>query len=509
MCIHQNEQYHTEMDLRVHSLTNLGMGVCRTPYPQVAEEEEEEEEERVGGGDDDDDTQMKNDGTREWVVFVPNVIPDELVRVRIYRNHASYSDADLVKVLEASPHRVPSPVCSLSDVCGGCQYQHMDISAQRQWKTQQVQELLERIGQQKTPDSFVVQPTVGTDEIYGYRSKITPHFDRPNKSERPNNDNNSDNKDSFISFEVREIGFKVKSSRRLVDVDCCPIATPAINRRLKDYREEIRQKAQSGELFQRKKKPKGATLLLRENEQDDGNIVVTTDPNQYVTTVVEGLRFRYKAGNFFQNNPYMLPVMVQHIVHHATLPSMTSDKNHDDNKMTHLIDCYCGSGLFCLSAAAHMDTCVGIELNDKAVQEARDNASLNNIENCHFVAASAEAIFEQEPTNNNKDDDKDNNDESLDVVARVQDFPRSQTVVVCDPPRKGCSPEFLEQLFCFGPKRVLYMSCDPSTQARDAKIIVENGYRITCVQPLDLFPQTRHIECLMVFEKTTTTTLVT
>jgi len=134
-----------------------------------------------------------------------------------------------------------------------------------------------------------------------------------------------------------------------------------------------------------------------------------------------------------------------------------------------------------------MDLCVGIELNERAVGEARENAALNDIDNCHFVAASAEAIF-QSP-------------DPVVGTTLVQDFPRSQTVVVCDPPRKGCSPEFLEQLYAFQPQRVVYMSCDPATQARDTKGIVANGYHITSVQPLDLFPQTRHIECLMVFER--------
>jgi 23S rRNA (uracil1939-C5)-methyltransferase/tRNA (uracil-5-)-methyltransferase len=201
----------------------------------------------------------------------------------------------------------------------------------------------------------------------------------------------------------------------------------------------------------------------------------------------------------------MLPVMVKYVVEAAV------KGNAKNEKMTHLIDCYCGSGLFCLSSAASFEQCVGIEVNAKAVEEATANAELNGIENCAFVAASAEAIFESTTPIKGlvlAEDDTDEADVSIEAKTAslspslVQDFPRDTTVVVCDPPRKGCSEEFLEQLYNFGPQRVVYMSCDAATQARDARGIVDAGYTITSVQPFDLFPQTRHIECLMIFERT-------
>lgn len=160
--------------------------------------------------------------------------------------------------------------------------------------------------------------------------------------------------------------------------------------------------------------------------------------------------------------------MVEHVMKEAT----------SGGKMTHLADCYCGSGLFALSVASKFDCVVGIEINDKAIEEATANARDNHITNCKFLAASAEHIF--------------------DVIA---DFPRETSVVVIDPPRKGCSETFLEQLVAFQPARLVYMSCDPTTQARDAAWLVPRGYHITSVQPFDLFPQTRHIECLMILDR--------
>ena len=147
-------QYREEKTLRVQSLTNLGLGVCRVPLEASAENDQ-----------------------RDWVIFVPNVIPGELVRIRIYRNQQSYSEADLLEIVEPSPNRVVPP-CKLAEVCGGCQYQHMEISSQREWKTRQVQELLERIGNLSGID---VAPTVGTDETFHYRSKITPHYSEPER----------------------------------------------------------------------------------------------------------------------------------------------------------------------------------------------------------------------------------------------------------------------------------------------------------------------------------------
>jgi len=436
-------QYREELTLRVLSLTNLGVGVCRI---QIDADE--------GFAENDNDQQG------DWVVFVPNVIPGELVRMRIYRNHKSYSEADLLEIVEPSATRV-LPQCKLASICGGCQYQHMDISSQRLWKTRQVEELLERIGD---IHDIHVSPTVGTDEIFHYRSKITPHYEQPEK-DGPN------------KYKIGHIGFKHKSSRSLVDVEYCNIATEAINERLKTLRDEKRDQAQANEL---KNTKKGATLLLRH-----ANEGVVTDNNSYVTTTVKGLTFKFLAGNFFQNNPFMLPVMVDYVVAAATKPTAVGQQ------MTHLIDCYCGSGLFCLSTSHEFDTCVGIEVNSNAIKEAKANAVLNDISNCHFVAASAEAIFDSEETIGDPET----------TPTKVKDFPRESTVVVCDPPRKGCSEEFLEQLYNFKPQRIVYMSCDPATQARDSNGIVANGYEITSIQPFDLFPQTRHIECLIVFEK--------
>lgn len=431
--------YRETIELRIETLTNQGLGVGRVeiaPRPPLPSSQSLSEKD------------YNENTTPKWVIMVPNVIPGEIVRVSVFRNHKNYSEADLVQVLESSPHRV-EPRCSLAGVCGGCQFQHMDIKLQREWKTQHVKDALI---QYHIDENIFVNPCSGTDEIYGYRSKITPHYDAPAKSRRGTTNENR------TKETIKAIGFQRQTARQIIDVETCPIATPEVNVAYRKVRKELLERSRPGK--------KGATLLFRQGNL--GDEYIETNHNNMTSTTVRGLRFTYAAGNFFQNNYFVLPLMVNSVLEQATLGGC----------MTHLADCYCGSGLFAISAARHFQLVVGIEINSKAIAEATENTIANKISNCEFKAASAEDIF-----------------------SGIQDFPRDKTVVVVDPPRKGCSTEFLDQLCAFSPQRIVYMSCDPTTQARDAAIIIPHGYKISYVQPFDLFPQTRHIECLMVLEK--------
>ncbi len=417
--------YHQEVELEIESLTNRGMGIGRTDVSSSSASDALASE------------------TKPWVIMVPGVIPGEKVVVKIFRNFPNYSEADLVEILQPSPERTVPP-CPIADTCGGCQWQHMSIFLQREWKTRLVQEALEQYGVTYSE----IQPCLGTDETLHYRSKLTPHYQQPAKSKRGVNNEKH----------IEAIGFQKQTSRQILDVTECLIATPAVNAAYQAARDQL--------LSEPSTKKKGATLLFRQANLDDD--YVESDHKVLLTTVVDGLKLTYRAGNFFQNNYYVLPLMVQELVAQAI----------KGDQMTHLADCYCGSGLFALSAAKYFDRVVGIEVNDLAIEEATSNAVTNNISNVKFLSASAEGIFKV-----------------------IQDFPRESSVVVVDPPRKGCSEEFLEQLYTFSPQRIVYMSCDPTTQARDAAGILKAGYTATYIQPFDLFPQTRHIECLMVFEK--------
>ncbi len=386
-------EYHQELELLVDSLTNLGIGVAR-----------------------------KDD----WVIMVPFALAGERVRARIFRNHPNFSEADLVEVLEASADRV-QPRCPLFGTCGGCQYQQLAYAAQLRWKRLQIQEVLERIGGIQA----TVNPPHGSPEEYGYRSKITPHYQRWREDG-----------DFPIGF------LRAGQRQRIVDVPHCPIATPAINEELPRLRERVKKTAPKG------KKKKGATLLLRETMEG-----VISDPQALVTERVGSRVFQFKAGEFFQNNPFILPSFAKYV----------SEMAADGSRF--LIDTYCGAGLFSLTAADRFEKVIGIEVSAAAVTLADSNAALNGIRNAEFRNGEAESLF-----------------------AEVADFPSHQTSVIIDPPRRGCDESFLHQLTRFAPARIIYVSCEPSTQARDLKILGESGYEILEIQPFDLFPQTRHIE---------------
>ncbi|MFL2835675.1 MAG: class I SAM-dependent RNA methyltransferase [Coraliomargaritaceae bacterium] len=310
-------EYHEEVELKIDHLANLGMGVGR-----------------VNG----------------WVVMVPFVIPGELVKVRIYRNHSQYSEGDLLEILESSKYRV-SPKCSLFESCGGCQYQHIDYGEQLKIKTQQVKELLEKNGGIQFPVSLARS----SKQVFGYRSKITPHYNRPNK-----------NGDQPIGF--------LKYGRRhdIVDVKQCVIATDAINESLPEMREKA--VLEGG----KKRRQRGGTLLLRDTLEG-----VVNNPKAIVSEKVGELTFQFKAGEFFQNNPYILPDLVEFVKFHAS-----------GNGIKHLVDTYCGVGLFALSLSQVFELVVGVEISEAAIQLAKVNAQIHDINNVRFQIGKAEAIFQ-------------------------------------------------------------------------------------------------------------------
>jgi 23S rRNA (uracil1939-C5)-methyltransferase/tRNA (uracil-5-)-methyltransferase len=366
-----------------------------------------------------------------WVIFVPFALPGERIRARVFRNHKNYSDADLVDVIEPSPDRV-APACELFGKCGGCQYQHLSYATQLAWKQRQVAELLQRMAKLDA----AVEPVIPSPIPMAYRSKITPHFHKP--------------KDGTVA----EIGFlRVGTRNSLIDVPRCPIAMPQLNEQLTLERAEIT----SGKRHYKN----GATLLLRASEDK-----VLTQPSDIAREKVKDITFEFQAGDFFQNNPFILPAFVDHVVAQAKASGAT-----------HLVDAYCGSGLFGLSAAASFQSVIGIEISETSVEKAKRNAESNGIINASFIAASAEHLFKD-----------------LSLAA-------AETVVIVDPPRAGCGEDFLRQLFQFGPKAVVYVSCNPPTQMRDLVMFQQAGYDLDLVQPFDLFPQTRHLECVMTLSR--------
>ena len=469
--------YHAEIELEITTLTNLGLGLGRVPLPPIP------------------NPNSKIENSSGWVVMVPFTLPGERVRARVFRNHRNFSEADLVAVLTPSPHRV-TPRCALFGRCGGCQYQHLAYAEQLAWKRRQVAELLEHMAEV----TFPVAPVIGSPREFGYRSKITPHFaafrreaakgsefevQGSGSAPTPNPKPKTPNSGASAPF---PIGFLRQGTRfDLVDVPHCDIATDEINARLTTVRADARAKLAAGE-YQR-----GATLLLR-----DAGGAVTTDYDAVITERIllepgaatpsspdaagvphphsglpqsplrtpHLLRLRFLARDFFQNNPFILPAFTGYVRDQAAASGARF-----------LVDAYCGSGLFALASAPAFERVAGVELSESSVRFARENAAANGLANATFQTGDAAAIF------------------------AGLTFPAADTAVVIDPPRKGCDESFLAQLFAFGPRAVVYVSCDPATQMRDLKQFLAAGYALTAVQPFDLFPQTRHLECVITLQR--------
>jgi 23S rRNA (uracil1939-C5)-methyltransferase/tRNA (uracil-5-)-methyltransferase len=241
----------------------------------------------------------------------------------------------------------------------------------------------------------------------------------------------------------------------IVDVVQCPIATEGINAELGVARARVHAQQESY--------TRGATLLLRE-----AGGRVTTDYEAVVNETVGATKLHFLARDFFQNNPFILPAFTAYVREQAAASGARF-----------LVDAYCGSGLFALTAAPAFTRVAGIELSESSVRFARENAVANGITNVSFTAGDASALFG-----------------GLDA-----EFVPTATAVVIDPPRKGCDERFLQQLFAFGPRAVVYVSCDPATQMRDLKSFLAAGYTLVAAQPFDLFPQTRHLECVLTLKK--------
>jgi 23S rRNA (uracil1939-C5)-methyltransferase/tRNA (uracil-5-)-methyltransferase len=504
--------YRHEIELEIVTLTNLGLGLGRVALPA----REGSSEFRVPGSGlvEPPNSGNPEPGTRNseprsqspkpdlsrrsqaepetqnpdlpapagagWVVMVPFALPGERVRVRVYRNHRNFSEADLLEVLRPSPHRV-APRCALFGRCGGCQYQHLAHAEQLRWKQRQVAELLEHMA----GVVFPVAPVIGSPREFGYRSKITPHFAAlraaksfefrvpgSESSDEPllmppsvNPEPGTRNPEPGIlnpepAFRHPAPPIPIGFLRQgawfdIVDVPRCEIATEAINVRLGEVRADVQARAQRGE-FKR-----GATLLLRE-----ASGVVTTDYDATITETVGALKLHFLARDFFQNNPFILPAFAGYVRTQAAASGARF-----------LVDAYCGSGLFALTAASVFERVAGIEISETSVQFARQNAAADGIVNATFQAGDAAAIF------------------------AGLTLPPGETVVVIDPPRKGCDESFLRQLFAYGPRAVVYVSCDPATQMRDLRQFLAAGYALTAVQPFDLFPQTRHLECVITLRR--------
>ncbi len=389
-------------------------------------------------------------------VFVPFALPGETVRVEIVEEKKNFARAHLREIVSAAPERVTPPcpyhfsleaAARAGTACGGCQLQHLAYAAQLEFKRRVVTEHFARIGGLADPPVRAMRPSPAP---FNYRNHV-----------------------QLALTPEGELGFRAANSHTVVPVRACHLLPPALAALLPQIRLEpeteldyvtLRLGADDDTLvvFETSAEapeveldlPVAAALL-----RPDGASFTIAD-RDYLGMAVRGRLFKVSAGSFFQVNTGLVESMVAQVLEGLALRSGET-----------VLDLYCGVGLFSAFMAPAAGRVIGVEAYAPAVSDAAEN--LDEFDNVEIYAAPAEEVLP-----------------GLDVGVQA---------AVLDPPRAGCAPEVLAALLRLRPARLVYVSCDPATLARDAQRLMAGGYQLDWVQPLDLFPQTYHVECVARF----------
>ncbi|MCL5997805.1 MAG: 23S rRNA (uracil(1939)-C(5))-methyltransferase RlmD [Chloroflexi bacterium] len=380
------------------------------------------------------------------VVFVPFGLPDETVEVEVTHRRRNYAHARILRVLHPSPHRV-APPCPYFGACGGCEWQHIAYGTQLIFKTESVQGQLRRIGRLA---EVIVLPCLPSPEMYGYR-----------------------NHTQFVLSPTQRPGYYVSKSRTVLEVEDCPILAPALRKFItasdgdtRNVRFQITATRFAGvlgalrELHLRAGVNTGEQMIVLELQ--DGSHVRLSDQSHIHERIGE-FTYAVSPSSFFQVNTGVATLLVNEVM--AALALGGSE---------HVLDLYCGVGLFTLPISSQAKAVTGVESNPTATADAALNLAAHT--NTHFITADVAHALEQE------------------IVSG-----QAWDAIVLDPPRAGVERDTLERICALHAARMVYVSCDPATLARDARLICDRGYRLARVQPLDMFPQTHHVETVAVF----------
>ncbi len=435
------------------------------------------------------------------VLFVPFAAEGDVCDVQILKSRSSYAEGKIVNLVEASPVRV-QPVCNLFGVCGGCKWQHIPYEEQLRFKQQQVMDALQRIGKVELPECH---PIDGSRETLYYRNKL--EFTFSNKK--------------WISFEeldalraegkeipfVSAAGFHIPESfDKVLDVDRCYLQEEISNEvRLwvKQYAIEhgltfydLRQRhgllrnmvvrtASTGEKMLilifgeddqksietlmgavHEKFPQFTSLMYAINQKlNDAwsdQPVVCYFGKDHMIEEMEGLRFKVGPKSFYQTNSRQAYELYKHARHYAGL----------DQKQDALVyDLYTGTGTIANFVARNARKVIGIEYVADAIEDAKINSAFNGIDNTLFFAGDMKDILTEDFVNEHGRPD----------------------IIITDPPRAGMHEDVINVILMAEPKVIVYVSCNPATQARDLQML-DVKYRVTDIQPVDMFPHTQHVE---------------
>lgn len=425
---------------------------------------------------------VKIDG---FPVFVKEMLVDEVGKIKIIKVLKNYAIGRLIDLDVQSKERVEVK-CPIFKQCGGCQMQHLSTIGQQQFKTKRVKDVLQRIGHCDVD----VNDCIMMDNPWYYRNKVQVP----------------------VGLENNEVitGFYKNHTNDIISMDQCFIQNEESNlivNRVKELMNEyhiepynkvtkqgnikhiltkqgyytkemmvvlISNYKKIPHIFKivnrlKKEFPHIKTIIQNINPRDD-NVILGDKENilygeGYIEDTLLGLTYRISLKSFYQVNPIQVEKLYLKAIEYA-------DLNKDDI----VLDAYCGIGTIGLSLANQVKKVYGVEIVEQAIENAKENALRNHIDNVEFYAEDAGEFM---------------------VKSRHNDI----NVVMVDPPRKGCSKIFLDQLLKLSPEKIVYISCDVSTQARDIAYLQENGYIVDKCQPVDMFPQTTHIENIVRMSK--------
>ena len=419
-----------------------------------------------------------------FTVFVAGAIIGEKVIVKIVKISKRFAFGKLLEIIEKSIDRV-EPVCDIYKNCGGCNIQHIDYEAQLDFKTNRVIQVINRIGKL---DDVIVHPTIGMESPYNYRNKVQLPVS---------------NIDSVV-----KIGFYAARSHDIINMEKCHIQDAVADIVVKltrqwikefnieSYNEEnhqgilrhimIRKGIKTGEVMVVlvtngenlphkeefialiSKKIKGLVSVIQNVNSIKTNVIlgpicITLWGKDTITDYIGEFKFEVSPLSFFQVNSIQTEVLYGKALEYANLSGGEV-----------VLDVYCGTGTISLFLSGKAKKVYGVEIIPQAIENAIINAKENKINNAEFIVGDAEKVIPELIGKGIKAD-----------------------VVVVDPPRKGCDKTLLEAITSMKPKTIVYVSCDPGTLARDLGILDELGYKTLEIQPVDMFPQTAHVETVV------------
>ncbi|KOP71269.1 23S rRNA (uracil(1939)-C(5))-methyltransferase RlmD [Cytobacillus solani] len=418
-----------------------------------------------------------------YPLFVPNGLPGEKARIKVIKANKGYGFGRLIETYVESPYRVEAP-CPIYKECGGCQLQHLSYEGQLKAKEKQVRDVLTRIGKL---ENVKVHPVLGMQDPWRYR----------NKAQVPVGEHEG----GLIG------GFYQQRTHQIIDMKECIIQQEKNDEVVQAVKEicsrygvraydESRNKGDLRHIMARYGLVTGEVMIVLVTRTKDlphknkiieeivscikGVKSICQNVNSKKTNVIFGdktnvlwgeeviydfignIKFAISARSFYQVNPEQTKVLYEKALEYA-------DLNGEEN----VIDAYCGIGTISLFLAQKAKKVFGVEIVPEAIEDAKRNAELNAITNTEFAVGEAETVIPKWYSEGNSAD-----------------------VLVVDPPRKGCDEALLQTIIDMKPKKVVYVSCNPGTLARDLRILEDGGYQTIEVQPVDMFPMTMHVECV-------------